>query len=537
MKRNKGLVIVICISVTLIVIINAICVLVACCPELISALFDVEINTHMKGPDRVESSIISTGVSILGIAVAVWTGLSIANTIDKKRIDEIDEGFKEKQKGLEESIDEIGKRINDEKNGLERLYNQANKNQEIANSINKDRFLQELCSTGPDPTSIKLFEFFRDNIIESNVSFIELLEIEQRFSLVYTLHNSAFKHDEKLIKAANEGIIRAEQMRKTTSHSTVELYLKYRIADFNFYMGYCHVGEERLRQFTEAIKTYTEVANDFSAYIPPFENDEIYPNIHYKPNEKNYALSAYFCNAIGEAYSKIEQNREELSRESHNDEELDLYGKKAIYYCAYANRWGDKSIYKRNLGCAIERFHGFKSNKSTLASIYDEALKLEPSNPNNYKVVLSLKDKCINDSLEIRSILPDEKRQPKLSSKEFAEKWNGLSSNSKKVVTDDLSQLNTLSNQAKTIHPTKSVGYQYACIYFRDMCAIYGNHMLQTDSAIIGQMKQEAKQHFDQAEENWALLNIIVPYDSNRPRENPMTQILRNDLDDLRSLL
>ncbi len=536
MKRNKGLVIVICISVTLIVIINAICVLVACCPELISALFDVEINMHMKGPDRVESSIISTGLSILGIAVAVWTGLSIANTIDKKRIDEIDEGFKEKQKGLEESIDEIGKRINDEKNGLERLYNQANKNQKIANSIYKDRFLQELCSTGSDPTSVKLFDLFRNNDIESNVSFFKLLEIEQKFLLVYTLHDSVFKHDEKLIKTAEDGITIAKKMCNTTSNSTVKLYLKYRMADFYFYMGYCCIGEERYIRFANSIEIYTKIAKDFSTYIPSFE-DVSYAQIEYKAPEEEYALFAYFCNAIGEAYSKIEQNREELLREGHTKEELDLYGKKAVYYCAYANHWGNKSLYKRNLGCAIERFYGFKNYKNTLVSIYDEALKLAPSNPSNYKVVLSLKDKCINDSLEIRSILPDEKRQPKLSSKEFAEKWNSLSTQSKKEVSDDLSLLHTLSEQAKTIHPAKSVGYQYACIYFRDMCAIYGNHMLQTDSAVMGQMKLEAKQHFDQAEENWALLNIIAPYDSNRPRENPMTQILRNDLDDLKSLL
>lgn len=50
--------------------------------------------------------------------------------------------------------------------------------------------------------------------------------------------------------------------------------------------------------------------------------------------------------------------KKRLKKASISEEKLKKYGLKAIFYCAYASYWNPKSIYKRNLGCAIERAYG-----------------------------------------------------------------------------------------------------------------------------------------------------------------------------------
>lgn len=524
MKKNKGLIIVICIAITLIVIINAICVFVACCPELINELFDVEIHTHMKGPDRVESSIISTGLSIIGIAVAVWTGLNIANTIDKNRIDEIDERIKAancQMKEIKETVDTIS---------------DVRKKQV---RIDKSKLLQEMYLSESDMATRKLIKLIEDLPNESTVPFMELLAIEQEFRIVLNSHESKYTDNAKLKKIAEHGIKLAEDAVSNTKDNIARLYLNYRIADFHFYMGYCCLGKECASHFLEAIKWYRECADDFQADIPQFGNNEIGPNMIVPSCKKIKEISAYFCNSIGEAYSKIVHNNKGKDEEKCSDADIKLYGSQAVFYCAYAIHWGNKTAYIRNYGCALERHYGkqiFVDDNlyKVICSEYETAIKREPENISNFKNMVSAYDKYVNNILSIKSIHLPNRRNPPLGSAEFVAMWQ--KDDRKQEVITALESIRKLAHTIKTLFPGDGIGYQYACIYFRDMCAIYGNHTLERDEAAISQMKQTASRYLEQAEENWSVLNIVSPYDPDKPYENPMTQILRNDLDDLKKL-
>ena len=526
MKKNRGLIIIICVAVTLIVVVNTLCVLAACYPELIEHIFGITIGTHLKAHDRVESSIISTGLSILGIAVAVWTGLNIANTIDKKRIDEIDEQIKSanrQTKEIKETVDTIS---NVRKQQIE---------------IDKSKLHQEMYLSGSDMATKQLIEKFISLPNESTVPYMELLAIEQEFRIVFNMHDSRYSDNEELKSTAKHGIELAEALMLKAKNPIVILYLKFRIAEFHFYMGYCCLWKECTDHFKEAIKLYQECAEEFQADVPQFNDNEEWPNIKYHNCRQRYReISAYFCNTIGEAYSKIVHNNQKENKDKCSDAEIKQYGAQAVFYCAYATHWGDRAIYIRNFGCALERHYkeqtfSDKTLYKTLCSNYEIALKMEPKVFSNFKNMISAYDKYINNILEIKSVKLPNQRIPSLASLEFAIIWRDTVQ--KQEVLTTLECIKKMADTIKTLFPGDGAGYQYACIYFRDMCAIYGNHTLETDEVIIAKMKQAAKRYLEQAEENWSILNIALPYDSNKSEENPMTQILRNDLDDLNNLL
>jgi len=73
-----------------------------------------------------------------------------------------------------------------------------------------------------------------------------------------------------------------------------------------------------------------------------------------------------------------------------------------------------------------------------------------------------------------------------------------------------LEDLHRIAKQAKTVHFSQSVGYQYECIYYRDMCTIFGNHILETDHNIIAEMRDKARIYLDKAEENWDIYILLL---------------------------
>lgn len=536
-KKDKtshaGIIVIICISITIIILVNVICVIVTCCPELFSKLFGVDLKVCLPANNRVEISIVSTGLSIIGIAVAVWTGLNIANMIDKKRLDDVD-------KKIEKLID-TGEKLQEE---LEKRIKFVEFVEDVRiqqNKIDKDKLLYEMYLIPKDEATQKLAAKFNETFQKSDTPFLKLLEIEQKFRSVYEMHRSEFCQDENLVNIAKEGISLAKKLLEDSNEDTVKLYLRFRIAEFYFYQGYCCMGEKRVICYKEAIKIFEACKGEFHAYIPEFKSDEEYPDITYLPClGEEYDISAYFCNSMGEAYSKIVEIKNELVADRILKEEIiKEYGLKAVFYCAYADYWKVNSVYKRDKGCAIERMYGENLflYYDELEKEYKEALKLDFKNKNNFKVLVSLYDKKVNHILKIASVTLPAKREIPLCDKKFADTWTELDEKSKGDILKLLCDIHTLSEQAKALHSSESVGYQYDCIYYRDMCAIYGNHTREKNLDMVVKMKKKAKTYLSKAEENWIILNILAPYNKDKPRVNPMTQILRDDLDNLKKLL
>ncbi len=505
------------ITVAIIAICNTLCILAVSFPET----FGLQLSESLSSEEKIEAAILSDCVALIGLAIAVWTGLNIANSIESREVAK-----------LQHRVYELGEEI-------KRNTSEMKKRNLQLNMVDKSRFLYELEDLNEDVATQELHKIFQKGTVALEIPFLKLLEIEQNFKRVYFMHDSKYDDNEELKKTAKHGIKLAEDVASNTEDNIARLYLNFRIAEFHFYMGYCCLGKECASHFLEAIKRYRECADDFQADIPQFDYSEIYPNIKFLPCKKNNEISAYFCNSIGEAYSKIVHNNKG-DGEKCSDNDIKLYSSQAVFYCAYAIHWGSKTCYIRNYGCAFELHYGkqiFVDDNlyGVICSEYETALKREPENISNFKNKVSAYDKYVNNILSIEFVHLPSRRIPSLDSTEFATIWKNI--RQKEEVATTLESIRKLAHTIKTLFPGDGIGYQYACIYFRDMCAIYGNHTLETDEAVITRMKQAASRYLEQAEENWSVLNIVSSYDPYKPYENPMTQILRNDLDDLKKLL
>lgn len=502
------------ITVAIIAMCNTLCILAVSFPES----FGLQLSEALTSEEKIETAILSDCVSLIGLAIAVWTGLNIANSIERREVDR-----------LQHRVYELGEEINKNTSEIERRNIQLN-------LVDKNRFLHELETLSKDKATQYLNQLFNKNSNIVDIPYLKFLEIEQIFKSVYYMHDSRYSRNDDLISAAEQGIKLAKIVMPNISDATALLYLSFRIAEFHFYMGYCYKGQACADQFLEAIDIYYECAESFNVDIPLYDSNEVYPNIKYRRCEKILDISAYFCNTIGEAYSKIVHNNQGEIDNKCSDDKIEEYGAKAVFYCAYATNWESRAVYRRNFGCALERHYGQKAFEEislykTLCSEYRTVIKMEPKVISNYKNIVSAYDKHVNNILGIASVKLPDHRIPTLDSAEFAEKWKNTVR--KKDVELTLDSIKRWADIIKTLFPNDGIGYQYACIYFRDMCVIFGNHRLETDKSVISQMKQKAKHYWEQAEKNWKILNIVSPYD----KENPMTQILRDDLDDLKNLL
>lgn len=508
-KRNKWIIFVICIVTSIIVLVNVFSILVVCVPSLFEKIIpNLDLSKHfstMTKKDQIESSILSSCVSIIALAVAIWTGINIINAIERK-------DFRNMQNDMDELKEDQIKLIDFSDCEKKRILKQEQADKERCaqqDRADKEKVLNELYKTFSDESTKVLIKIIKDYTAESNISFLEILEVERLFRNVYFLHDNSM-HSE-LVYYADEGIKRATDLLKATDDSNLKLYLNYRIAEFNFYSGYCCEGDERAEKFLDSIKIYKELATDLGANLPEYKENEMkYPIATYEGcNKSSLAISAYICNTIGEAYSKIIEKRELIHKYK---DQIIQFGLQAVFYCAYAVHWNEREIYLRNLGCALERHYGASGNHiDQIVAAYEQALNQPDSNTKSFKTLLSIYDKYINDILGIRRISPSERRTPPLSDDFYAETWR--SSDKKGKVTNTMNVLGKRAVQAKKIYPSSDVGYTYSCIYHRDICT-------------LSHEKNCAKKHLVLANKDLEILQIISP-------NTALTKILKSDLEDL----
>lgn len=128
-----------------------------------------------------EAALLSSGISIIGIAISVWAALNITNALERKEYEEIRDRSDDAHKlisELEENIDFIA----------------------------YDTFLQALLTTDKDEASVYFYEEFSANKVGRHENFFTLAKIEYLFRQVYEMHNSVQHFDEELIEKANEAI-------------------------------------------------------------------------------------------------------------------------------------------------------------------------------------------------------------------------------------------------------------------------------------------------------------------------------------------
>lgn len=481
----------------LIVIISLLEVLFIIFLFVISIVNNVSFRCYEK---IAESSLLASGIAIIGVAVAVWAGLNIANAIEREEYEKIKESRSQ--------IDKLSKKSKS-------ISRRLSKIEEKQKSANTAALLNELYKTNRDIATKVIIEKVTTIKKISDVQLLTLLEIERRFSSVYFLHYSTNTINSKLLQETTRGISLSEKLLTENLEKSIRQYLLFRIAEFNYYQGYCLKGIERKDAFLYAIKLYDLSCKELGAFVPnfnkklsfPFKDDE-----YEKCDSHPLDISAYMCNTIGDSYSKIVEEKKDLIKEGTPESEIDDYSKKAIFYCAYASHWVNREIYWRNLGCAIERAYGI--NKDTpyddLVAIYNRAFELQATKK-SFKTLLSILQKYLAFGFDIGNADPDKGRKIPLNDIKYFDYYSNSISVNKVKMDDMLKELCNYSSKAKTIYPSDTVGYDYSCFYHLYECIInQGNHA-------------EINRHKEQAKEDLQILKILAP-------NAALTKIFEKDL-------
>ncbi len=459
-----------------------------------------------------ESSLLTSGIAIIGAAIAVWAGLNIANAIERNEYEKLKEKTDTLAEALEEKSQDVAQLVNVIDQGTTQFRELEKKDAQRSakyEELEKIALLNELSMTSNDAATRQLMKIVNTYKLGTGFPIAELVMLERYFRLVYKKHSSKFHKDIELLTYVDEGIRIANSLLALTTNEELRAYILFRKAELLFYSGYCLSGNEKRIAFEEAIQLYFESANKLNANLPDFKELVEFKKITYEGCSLNQVeISAYMCNTIGEAYSKI------IESLAKDDVLFDEYGHKAIFYCAYAAYWNNKELYLRNLGCAIERHRGVTDKTyDELFEIYQNTISINATSK-TFKVLLSVADKFINYYIGIKEVDIKKGRETPLNNELYIVNWQNLEQSTKDRLLSILSMMRDNSILAKTIHPSEEVGYVYSCIYHRDMCVINANQ-----SSI-------AKKHLLEAKRNFSILKVINP-------TGALTKILSDDLDAL----
>lgn len=426
------------------------CLLCVCCPELMDEIIPgcASCVSMIHKERKIEIDLISTGLSIVGLAVTVWTGLNIINVLERKEFELIKND------------------VEATKNALGNISNKIKKTDQI-------KLLNEMYYTVEDTATkelIKIIQAIPDADI-SRIDFVTLLEIERRFNNVYRIRNSNGKHSDLLLHEVSQGEELIYSQLNTVNHTMITLYLKYRLAEFHFYSGYYYSGQDGCETFKKAADLYFETAPGFNAYVPKYTNipvDDI--DFSFPRSKEVQKISAYFCNSIGESYSKVTEYMKKMN-DYNPDNEI---SSKAIFYCAYATQWENSEVYLRNYGCAMEHKEEVsEQNYLQLKEIYDNAFRTKCTKK-SLKTLMSVMDKRFNACMEIKEVNIEKKetRTPVLSDQSYRERWERLGEKLQTDLIQMLHEMNAKAKLAQKIYPLELCGYIYSCIYNRDMYLI-----------------------------------------------------------------
>lgn len=223
----------------------------------------------------VESTLLASGLAIIGIAISIWAGLNIIQVLEKDKLLE-----------------------------LEKQVTQYKHERYVTN---KTLFLRSVQS---EPNELNRYIYAKlsayadeDDDEVTPEMYFELNQIEKMFQLAYkeqllerrTLRNDYF----------NEAIEKCEKNKKyikkrVRNAGVIIDYIEIRILEFNFYKGYTR----QTKLDKEVISCYQKVIDGFSNMFPELKEPEKIIRER-KFIDNNILLTVYMLNTMGEAYSKI----------------------------------------------------------------------------------------------------------------------------------------------------------------------------------------------------------------------------------------
>lgn len=370
---QKLLIVVVAIITTFVIGANAICMLCVCCPNVVTNFFPQYASTEMliSNPEdeglsdenssalKMEAAFISTGLNIIAIAIAVWSGLHIIQVLEKNQFEE-------------------------SKILLERLKNEVEKSNEERRETSFKSFLHSIEILGAngehDALNIYITKSFSEIDYHSlSADFVfDLSRIEFFFRQIYTKHysndNISREEYDSVIALIHDTQSKAEEVnwKSQKTKEVVERYLQLRIAEINFYYGYCCASYKAYEVYQEAIKCYLDI-------FPEFKCPENIANRN-KNSEDNTVFDAYMLNTLGGSYSKILHRCKQLTVEELED--CKAKGKR--YYDALNTILTSgknpteiqREVYYRNRGCFLERYCGVDGDSGYPSDVEYEEIML-----------------------------------------------------------------------------------------------------------------------------------------------------------------
>ncbi len=222
----------------------------------------------------VESTLLASGLAIIGIAISIWAGLNIIQVLEKDKLLELEKQvtqYKHERYVTNKTL--FLRSVKAEQNEL-------------------NRYIYAKLSAYTD----------EDDEVTAEMYF-ELNQIEEMFQLAYkeqllerrTLGNDYF----------NAAIEKCEKNKKyikkrVRNAGVIIDYIEIRILEFNFYKGYTR----QTKLDKEVISCYQTVIDGFSNMFPELKEPEKIIRER-KFIDNNILLTVYMLNTMGEAYSKI----------------------------------------------------------------------------------------------------------------------------------------------------------------------------------------------------------------------------------------
>ncbi len=290
--------------------------------------------THFAG--AAEAALLSNGLALIGLAIAVWTGMNISNAIQRKEVD-----------SLQDRVDELSRT-----SGQLKETSQA-----VARTLSyldaESLFLQEILKTGGDYTSVFLYYAFQS---ESRIKadWDSLIQIERLFTQVQKMYKGSITEAIPLRTVANLALQKINDLQPT-DHPTLKRYLIIRKADFHYYMGYVSNNPKQVYDhYRQTIDLYIDWLNVLGVELEDIESIDKMTT----PVSRN--MVAHIANGISLSYIKIAQMHEHLEKKGIADDIIQSSGKQAVLYGEYAKAWaktsdlGKDEFIFRNLGAAYE---------------------------------------------------------------------------------------------------------------------------------------------------------------------------------------
>ena len=448
----------------LIVIISLLEVLFIIFLFVISIVNNVSFRCYEK---IAESSLLASGIAIIGVAIAVWAGLNIVNYLDKRDLEEWkankEEEFNKRTKNQNEQI----KKLNDNNTF------QQSQIQSLQQSM-REMFLQALLDNSNEIMTAYFYEQFQSNN-NSNYNYGNLIPIEQTFSQVYDIYYHKIFKDDLLIRIAQIGIDKINMIINSESHDGEKIfhdllkgYLIFRKAEFLYYIGRKSDSNKTKRTTLKiALDIYLKFSYAFQIYIPKYAEDD--NGKKYTGEEGKRKISVYIANTIGHIYSSLYEFRDEGKAYNAENQE---YLERAEFYYSCVEKWatGDlqREVYFRNHGVNKEK----SGNLQAAKELYMKAINTGDINRKTLHCIISVYDKIINETLKIGYVSKESTRTIPLGSQKYFDSIKNLDADSLLSLEKSLNDLKNYSSKAKDIFSKYHDGYLYMAIYYRDLIIV-----------------------------------------------------------------